>query len=191
MVLGGRGDAYTETAGLSLEQVIEEAVGESVTTLSGDPRKFYTVGYGGQIGIVERAGRMVSTLSVFHLEYTPVRYAFSSATYGTIGETMRIAGTGLDGSVGYRFGVFRPVISYKYELRNLEDTVTASGVPTTTSTSRSTIFMIGGGLAIDVPIHKDLRFVAQGDYRVPVFNNSNISSCKSIVGQAGFQLGRF
>lgn len=187
---GARTDLYSETESSPIDQQLASVIGGTVTTTSGNPSKISSTGYGGQLGFTEEVGKLVTTISMFYTKYGPVSYTFNSSLYGSIQETMDISGYGVDATLGWNIGIFRPGIGYKYERQTYKATVSRSASTTSTSTS-STIFMIGPALALDFPLGGTAHFVVQGDYRVPVSKSSALASANSILIQAGIRIGGF
>jgi len=158
LIMGGRADSYSETQAVPLDRSLANMLGGTVTTSEGDPNKISSIGYGGQAGIVEENKNIVTTIALFYSKYLPVSYSFYSSKYGKIGETLNVQGYGVDATIGYKLWIFRPGISYKYEAQKMSAVVSGSGIPPTTVRSSSTVFMIGGGLGIDIPF--SLRAIA-------------------------------
>lgn len=181
MLANGRMDHYTENFSVPIHQSLQNSMGGTVTTVSGDPNKIITQGYGGGVGVMEEKGAMVSTITVYYLRYSPISYTFNSSLYGTISENLQVSGFGVDGTIGWNIWHLRPGISYKIESQSQQATVTGGGLSSPISTTtRATAYMLGLGLALDLPISTKINLVAQGDYRIPISGNMN-----SILAQAG------
>lgn len=188
-LVGARADNYTEKPVSPLDTTLAQMLGGTVTTTQGDSSKLTATGIGGQVGLTEQSGKLISTLSVYYVKYNPITYGFNSSSYGQINETLNITGYGFDGTLGWDLGIFRPGVSYKYESQKFDGTVSGSSLPATAISSNSSTFMLGGGLALDIPLSQSLRLVAQGDYRIPLSKSSSVDSANSILGQVSLRFG--
>lgn len=188
---GGRMDSYTENLSEPIDVQLQKMVGGTVTTTSGDRNKITSTGKGGQIGITEQFGHLVSTLGLFYVKYDPVNYTFNTSAAGQISERIEVSGYGLDGTIGYNLWYFRPGISYKWESQTGDATVSSATLGTSKMSNSDTVFSLGGGLAIDVPLSNSLHIVGQGDYRVPLSVDAGVSSANNVIAQLGLRFAEF
>ena len=172
--LGARYESYAAAPSEPVDAALSRYLAQPVFTLSGNNTKLDLNGFGGQIALQERVRSIVARLALSFTSYGSVKNVYQVPTIGQIEETLSCKSAGLDGSVGYQIGWFRPLLSYK--LQSLVTTMTLVNPggtrPESNDTYSETQFLVGGGLGVEVPISHVFRFAAQGTYRVPLTSGS-------------------
>lgn len=176
MEAGARYDLYSEAPDQSIDIALSNMLGQPTFVLEGNPSKVETKGYGGHLGVQEHTKHFVTKLVLFYTTYDPIRYAFQVPTIGRVEEELRPKSYGLDVAIGYPIGWFRPQISYKFQGFTTDIVVTNPGGnrPESHSRASETQFMLGGGLALEIPFSKNFRLATSGDYRFPLSANGSI-----------------
>jgi hypothetical protein len=184
---GARYEIYREKLDVPLDTALSRSLLLDIRTVDGDPSQVRSTAVGGQLGVTEQVGVVVTKLSAFYSKYSDVSYTFVNFSNGqTISETLSPTAFGIDSSLGFQLSVFRPRVSYKYQRMDFNAVVTTSSgsQPVDMSTSQ---FFVGGGLAIDIPVTPKFHIVAEGDYRVPLSTEG--STIHEITTQLGVRVG--
>lgn len=188
IITGPRYDLRTENYPLGFDQALSASTGLSVTTINGDNTKIQTRGVGFQAGVVEDGKALSSELNLFYQPYNSVAYTFNIGGVGAVSEQMSGTTFGLDAKMGVMLWHFRPQISYRLGGFSLSTVTTGGGsvVPVNTS-STSYFFVLGGGLALRIPVGPRFRIAVEADYQVPIYSSS-IASANHISAQAGIEI---
>ncbi len=186
--VGPRYESYSETPSEPIDTALSRVLQQPVFTISGNNTKLDLKGVGGQIALRERMGPLVTRLALFFTSYDSLNYVFQVPTVGKVAETVSCKTAGLDAAFGYQIGWFRPQLSYKLQSLVTSLTVTNPGGtrPDSSEVESETQFLVGGGLALDIPISHQFRIAAQGDYRVPLTGSRGVHE---ITVQAGLLFG--